>query len=59
VIIEGESTEVSAGDSVFIHGNIEHMAVNTGDKVLRLLYFFATDSFKDVVYRFPELNQDK
>jgi hypothetical protein len=35
------------------------MAVNTGDKVLRLLYFFATDSFKDVVYRFPELNQDK
>jgi mannose-6-phosphate isomerase-like protein (cupin superfamily) len=59
VIIEGESTEVSAGDSVFIHGNIEHMAVNTGDKVLRLLYFFATESFKDVVYRFPELNQDK
>jgi mannose-6-phosphate isomerase-like protein (cupin superfamily) len=53
VVIEGESTAVSAGDSVFIHGNVEHMAVNTGNDVLRLLYFFATDSFEDVVYRFP------
>jgi quercetin dioxygenase-like cupin family protein len=52
-VIEGESTAVSAGDSVFIHGNVEHMALNTGNDVLRLLYFFATDSFEDVVYRFP------
>ena len=55
VVVEGESTPVTSGDSVFIHGNVEHMAVNTGDEVLRLLYFFATDSFEDVVYRFPEL----
>jgi len=37
----------------------QHMAVNTGDEVLRLLYFFATDSFDDVVYRFPELDLDR
>ena len=53
VVIEGESTEVAAGDAVFIHGNVEHMSVNTGTEPLRLLYFFATDSFADIVYRFP------
>ena len=53
VVIEGESTPVSAGDAVFIHGNVEHMSVNTGTEPLRLLYFFATDSFADIVYRFP------
>jgi mannose-6-phosphate isomerase-like protein (cupin superfamily) len=57
VVIEGASTKVAPGDSVFIHGNVEHMAVNTGNEVLRLLYFFATDSFEDVVYRFPEQEQ--
>ena len=53
VVIDGESTPVSAGDAVFIHGNVEHMSVNTGTEPLRLLYFFATDSFADIVYRFP------
>lgn len=53
VVIEGESTPVAAGDAVFIHGNVEHMSVNTGTEPLRLLYFFATDSFADIVYRFP------
>ena len=53
VVIEGESTPVSAGDAVFIHGNVEHMSVNTGTEPLRLLYFFAANSFADIVYRFP------
>lgn len=53
VVVEGESTPVTAGDAVFIPGNIEHMSVNTGDVPLRLLYFFAADSFEEIVYRFP------
>ena len=56
VVVEGESTPVSTGDAVFIPGDTEHMAVNTGAEPLRLLYFFATDSFADVVYRFPGRN---
>jgi oxalate decarboxylase/phosphoglucose isomerase-like protein (cupin superfamily) len=38
---------------VFIPGDTEHMAVNTGNEPLRLLYFLAADSFGDIVYRFP------
>lgn len=53
VVVDGESTPVTAGDAVFIPGGIEHMAVNTGNETLRLLYFFATDSFGDIDYRFP------
>ena len=53
VIINDESTPVTTGDAVFIPGNIEHMAVNTSAEPLRLLYFFATDSFADIVYKFP------
>lgn len=29
------------------------MSVNTGSEPLRLLYFFAADSFADIEYRFP------
>ena len=53
VVVDGEATPVSAGDAVLIPGDAEHVAVNTGDVPLRLLYVFATDSFSDVVYRFP------
>lgn len=53
VVVEGQSTPVTAGDAVFIPGNTEHMSVNTGDVPLRLLYFFAADSFEEIVYRFP------
>lgn len=53
VVVNGQSTEVRAGDAVFIPGNAEHMAVNTGDETLRLLYFFAADSFSDIKYEFP------
>jgi mannose-6-phosphate isomerase-like protein (cupin superfamily) len=53
VVVEGEATPVRQGDAVFIPGDTEHMAVNTGNEPLRLLYFFAADSFGDIVYRFP------
>ena len=53
VVVEGEATLVRAGDAVFIPGDTEHMAVNTGAEPLRLLYFFAADSFEEIVYRFP------
>lgn len=53
VVVNGESTAVSTGDAVFIPGDAEHVAVNTGAVPLKLLYVFATDSFADVVYRFP------
>jgi mannose-6-phosphate isomerase-like protein (cupin superfamily) len=53
VVIDDESTPVTTGDAVFIPGNIEHMALNTGTEPLRLLYFFAADSFADIVYKFP------
>lgn len=55
VVIDGEATPVTAGDAVFIAGDVEHMAVNTGEKPLRLLYFFAADSFDEIVYKFPGL----
>ena len=53
VVVNGVSRPVSVGDAVFIPGDAEHLAVNTGDVPLRLLYVFATDSFADVEYRFP------
>ena len=53
VVLNGESTAVTAGDAVFIPGNMEHMSVNTGTDPLRLLYFFPADSFADIEYKFP------
>ena len=53
VVLNGESTAVTAGDAVFIPGNMEHMSVNTGTEPLRLLYFFPADSFAEIEYKFP------
>ena len=53
VMVNGEITPVTTGDAVFIPGDAEHVAVNPGNVPMRLLYVFATDSFADVVYRFP------
>lgn len=53
VVIEGRATPVTVGDAVFIPGNVEHMSVNTGNVPLRLLYFFAADSFEEIEYKFP------
>lgn len=53
VVVNGDRRDVRTGDAVFIPGDAEHVAVNTGNEPLRLLYFFATDSFSDIIYKFP------
>jgi mannose-6-phosphate isomerase-like protein (cupin superfamily) len=54
VVVNGSRRDVRTGDAVFIPGNAEHVAVNTGTEPLRLLYFFAADSFTDIEYIFPK-----
>ncbi len=54
VVVNGSRRDVRTGDAVFIPGNSEHVAVNTGTEPLRLLYFFAADSFTDIKYIFPQ-----
>lgn len=58
VVVEGESTPVCPGDAVFIPGDTEHLAVNTGSEPLRLLYFFPADSFSEINYSFPGRDPD-
>jgi len=54
VTIDGIPHPVRPGTALFIPGNSEHAARNTGTEVLRLLYVFAADSFQEVRYEFPE-----
>ena len=54
VEVDGAEHPVAAGSWVFIPGNAEHGARNTGDGPLRVVYTFATDSIDDVVYRFSD-----
>jgi len=55
VTVEGEEYAVRAGSTMFIPGNLEHGARNTGQEPLRLFYIFAVDSFEEVKYEFPGL----
>jgi quercetin dioxygenase-like cupin family protein len=52
--VDGRETIVTAGDTVFIPGDAEHGIRNETDADLRLFYVFPTDSFADIVYRFPD-----
>jgi mannose-6-phosphate isomerase-like protein (cupin superfamily) len=52
--VDGVTTRVQAGCTVFIPRNAEHGIVNTGNGVLRWFYVFAVGSFGDIVYRFSE-----
>ena len=54
VTVNGVTRPVTAGDAVLIPGNAEHLAYNTGNEPLRLLYVFAADSFADIKYEFPQ-----
>ena len=54
VTVNGVSRAVATGDAVFIPGNAEHFAHNSGSEPLRLLYVFAADSFADITYEFPQ-----
>ena len=59
VTIDGVSSKVDAGSTVFIPGNAEHGIVNTGTGDLRWLYVFPTAAFGDVVYRFGDEKRKK
>lgn len=52
VSIAGVEYPLRPGSAVFLPGDAEHGAVNTGTETLRLLYVFAADSFDQVEYRF-------
>lgn len=54
VTIDGRDHPIAAGSAVFIPGNADHGARNTGSTVLRFLYAFPVDSFGDVEYRFTD-----
>jgi oxalate decarboxylase/phosphoglucose isomerase-like protein (cupin superfamily) len=52
----GTGTEhpVRPGTAIFVPGNAEHGALNTGSGPLRILYVFPADSFHQIEYEFPE-----
>ncbi len=52
VVVDGEEHPVRPGSAVFIPGDVEHGAINTGETTLRLLYVFPVDAFEEVEYRF-------
>ncbi|KAJ5661381.1 uncharacterized protein N7484_000753 [Penicillium longicatenatum] len=56
ITIDGISTDVIAGSTVFIPGNAEHKIVNRGNERLRWFYVFAEGSFENVIYRFSGQN---
>lgn len=52
VVIDGERHAVRVGSAVFLPGDVQHVAANTGRETLRLLYVFDADSFDEVQYHF-------
>ena len=53
VVIGDTVHPLEAGSAVFIPPNTWHVARNTGQETLRLLYVFPTDTFGEVTYEFP------
>ena len=54
VCIEGVETSIGAGAAVFIPGDALHSVCNESADGLKVFYVFPTDSFAEVVYRFPK-----
>lgn len=54
ITIDGVEHRVGKGDVVWIPGDAEHGAVNSGKEDLVWLYVFAVDGFEKVIYRFDE-----
>jgi quercetin dioxygenase-like cupin family protein len=54
VTIDGESTRLQSGSSVFIPGGAVHSVHADGPEDLRFAYAFATDAFEDVTYVFEQ-----
>lgn len=53
ITIDGISTDVIAGSTIFIPGNAEQKIMNRGNERLRWFYVFAEGwSFESVIYRF-------
>ena len=52
VTVDGTSTEVGPGATVFIPGDAVHGIENPGSTELRFAYVLNADSFQDVEYRF-------
>jgi mannose-6-phosphate isomerase-like protein (cupin superfamily) len=52
--VDGVTTRIAQGTSVFIPGDAEHAIRNEGGATLKIFYVFATDRFADVAYRFTE-----
>ncbi len=54
VTVDGRDQTVVVGDAVFIPGDAEHGIRNESGRLLRFFYAFATDTFNEVAYRFPD-----
>lgn len=52
VTIAGTDHAVRPGSAVFVPGDAQHCARNTGAVTLRILYAFAADSFDEIRYEF-------
>jgi len=51
--IDGVGATIAPRMAAFIPGDAEHSLRNESGGVLRIFYVFPTDSFAEVVYRFP------
>jgi mannose-6-phosphate isomerase-like protein (cupin superfamily) len=51
--IDGVATTIIPGTAAFIPGDAEHSVRNESTGLLRIFYVFPTDSFAEIVYRFP------
>ena len=40
-VVDGETSDVGAGDLVFVHAGVHHNFINTGDEPLRLVTAYA------------------
>ncbi len=54
VRVNDELFTVNAGDTVFVPGSAWHEIANVGDDMAQLFYCFATASFNEVEYHYPD-----
>lgn len=52
VMLDGARHELTAGSVVFIPGDVVHTLGATGDRLLKMVYSFPVDSFKQVEYQY-------
>ena len=54
VQVNEELFAVNAGDTVFVPGHAWHSVTNEGSQRVQLFYCFATTSFDEVLYHYPD-----